>query len=82
LALKESSSKARSFAFYEGKKASSMKQADHKDMFKRSPSVSVHQPLSYLQTSFLLFNQLLLLRRLQKTQNKTDDFGPADVGDI
>ena len=66
-ALEDNSPRIGNFAFYH-RKASSMKQSDTKDMFKKS-SKSVCA--SVVVACLLLHQLLLLLRKLQKTQKKT-----------
>ena len=49
---------------------------------KRPPHVSLHQSLWYLLTPFVLLQQLLHLRRLQKTGEYPHEPKPADEGEI
>jgi hypothetical protein len=70
LTLEESIPKTKSSAVYQ-RKASSMKQADLRNMFRKASRVSAHQTMWYLLTPCLLLHQILQLRRLHKTQKRT-----------
>jgi hypothetical protein len=49
-------------------------------MFKTASKVSVHQPLWYLLTLYLLLCQTFLAKPLENTKEDRDDPEPADEG--
>jgi len=51
-----------------------VKQADRRDMFKRPPKVSVHQPLWYLLTPCLLLPSTSSAMKMpENTEEEADD---------